>query len=78
MCLERTLSKFHGDYIICSFLSKAMTSRHKLEQFPFSRYLETKMCNCHYACFDKYNILYITGKKKTKITVLNIYNLVLF
>ena len=25
----------------------AMTSRHKLEQFPFSRYLVAKRCNCH-------------------------------
>ena len=55
-----------------------MTSRHKLELFPFSRYLEARLYNCHYACFDKYNILYITGKKKTSTTVLNIYNLVLF
>ena len=42
-----------------------MTSRHKLEQFPFLRYREAKMCNCHYACFDKYNILHC-GESKTQ------------
>ena len=29
-------------------------SRHKLDQFPCSRYLVAKRCNCQYACFNKY------------------------
>ena len=38
-----------NDYLVIAVkLNKiCVTSRHKLEQFPFSRYLVAKRCNCH-------------------------------